>query len=463
MSEGLSRRGFLQGTVAAGAGVVLLGAGEVLLTAPNAAAAPAGAGYGPLVADPAGRLALPEGFSYKVVTEAGKTLLESGEPTPSNHDGTGAFKGKGGATVLVNNHELGDPFTETPLPVPHIDGFTYDPGSAGGCTVVETDPDGNRVREWVGVAGTSTNCAGGITPWDTWLTCEETEDLAGTGGATKDHGYVFEVDPFDQEANRDPQPIKALGRFAHEAAVVDPGSGDIYLTEDAGGPNGLLYKWTAPEGFKKNKGGLRELGPTDGDFGAMVCTDGGGAVVDDLSLATEIGTSYTVKWVPVPDRDARTTPTRKQLKDGEVTRGHKLEGIWWGDGGAYVVTSFAREESPVPHDGQVWFYEPKKSTLTLRVRFGVNPDPDKDGAFDGPDNISVSPWGGLIVAEDGEGVQHLFGVTQGGEPFPMARNDMSGGSEFTGPVYSPDKKVLFANIQTPGLMFAITGPWKKQK
>ncbi|GAA3088119.1 PhoX family protein [Pseudonocardia yunnanensis] len=466
MTNGMSRRGFLRGTAAAGAGVVLLGASEVLLTAPNAAAAPApaGVGYGPLVADPAKRLALPEGFKYTVVTEAGVTKLESGEFTPSNHDGTGAFKAKGGGTVLVNNHELGDPFANTKLPVPHLEGLTYDEGSAGGCTIIETDKDGKRVREFVGIAGTSTNCAGGITPWDTWLTCEETEGLAGSGGRTKDHGYVFEVDPFDQEANKNPQPIKALGRFAHEAAVVDPKSGNILLTEDAGGPNGLLYRWEAPKGFKPKKGGLKELGPTDGVLAAMRCTDKGGAFVDDLSRATEIGTTYSVTWTEVPDRDARTTSTRKQFTGDQVTRGHKLEGAWWGDNGAYIATSFARsEDSPVEHDGQVWFYDPKRETFTLKVRFGVNPNPDQDGAFDGPDNISVSPWGGLIVAEDGEGVQHLLGISEKGESFPMARNELGNGSEFTGPVYSNDKKVLFGNIQTPGIMFAITGPWKTQK
>jgi uncharacterized protein len=466
MTEGLSRRGFLQAG-AAGAGVVLLGtAGEVLLTAPNAAAAPAPAGtagYGPLVADPAGRLALPEGFRYTVVTEAGVTRLESGEPTPSNHDGAAAFKTPGGGSAIVYNHEISSPFATTPLPVPHVGGLAYDPGSAGGCTVVETDRDGNRIREYVAIAGTVQNCAGGITPWDTWLTCEETEVLAGSGGHTKDHGYVFEVDPFDLAANREPQPIKALGRFAHEAAVVDPQSGDIVLTEDAANPNGLLYRWAAPQGFKPGKGALRKLGPTDGELGAMRCTDGAGAFVDDLSRATEIGTTYNVTWTPVPDRDARTTSTRKQFGPDQVTRGRKIEGAWWGDGGAYVVTSYAREESPgAAHDGQVWFYDPQKSTITLKVRFGVNQNPDAEGGIDGPDNITVSPWGGLILAEDGEGIQHLVGVTESGAPFELARNQING-SEFTGPVYSHDKKVLFASIQTPGIMFGITGPWKNQK
>jgi secreted PhoX family phosphatase len=327
---------------------------------------------------------------------------------------------------------------------------------------VETDRDGKRIREYVGIAGTSMNCAGGITPWDTWLSCEETEDRAGPGGRTKDHGYVFEVDPFDQQANRDPQPIKALGRFVHEAVAVHPETGDIYLTEDAASPNGLLYRWQAPSSFQRRRGGLRALGPAEGTLGAARCTDASGAFIDDLSRATEVGTIYHVRWTPVPDRDATTMSARSQFTAGEVTRGRKLEGAWWGDHGAYVVASFARVESPVPHDGQVWFYDPARSTLTLKLRFGVNPNPSADGTFDGPDNITVSPWGGLVLAEDGEGLQHLIGVTDGGQTFPIARNEADD-NEFTGPVYSHDRRILFANLQVPGTMFAITGPWRSQR
>src|SRR5918998_6803453 len=132
MTEALPRRGFL--SRGAASGVVLLGASDVLLTAPNAAAAPGAPGYGPLVPDPAGRLALPQGFRYSVVTEAGVTKLDSGEPTPSHHDGAGAFRGKAGGTTIVYNHEIRDPFATTRFPVPHSEGLTYDPGSAGGCT-----------------------------------------------------------------------------------------------------------------------------------------------------------------------------------------------------------------------------------------------------------------------------------------------------------------------------------------
>lgn len=475
----LSRRGFLGRSAVAGAGVAFVGSTEMLL-APGASAASANGdgdrhggpqrpefGYGPLVADPAGKLALPAGFSYQVVTHAGVTKLESGQYTPSNHDGTAAYHRHGGGTVLVVNHELGA-MAGTELPVPALPRYTYDPALAGGCTVVETDRHGRRTREYVGVAGTAVNCAGGKTPWDTWLTCEETELLAGQGGATKDHGYVFEVDPYDSRANRDPEPIKALGRFAHEAAAVDPWRGHIYLTEDASGPNGLLYRWEPPKHYRGGRGRLKGLSDTAGTLAAMKAFDASGRFVDDLSRGVEIGTTYEVKWITVPDRDARTTPIRKQFTNSDVTRGRKLEGAWWGDGGAYIVTSFARTESPgVAHDGQVWFYDPNRRRLTLKLRFGVNPDPSVDGAFDGPDNISVSPYGGVILAEDGSGVQHLVGATSGNRSYPIARNDLNNGSpedpefsEFTGPTFSLDGRILFANVQTPGIMYAIKGPWR---
>ncbi|MFE7978524.1 alkaline phosphatase PhoX [Streptomyces shenzhenensis] len=483
----LTRRDFARTSAITGAGVALTGSVGALATTPNAlastdtesvgeekAAAHPGIGYGPLVPDPNGILALPAGFTYRVITHSGRTRLESGEFTPSNHDGTATFDGPRGATLLVNNHELKGPRANWAHPVPLTEGLVYDPAASGGCTVVEVRRD--HVAEWVGIAGTSTNCAGGNTPWGTWLTCEETEDTAGRNGMTKDHGYVFEVDPADRRANRDPQPIKALGRYAHEAVVVDPKRGHLYLTEDADSPNGLFYRWTPPTGFQHGRGRLRTLAADVGRLQAFKCFDSGGMFVDDLSRATRIGTVYGVDWLDVPDRDARTTSVRKQFDTGQVTRARKLEGMWWGDGGAYVVSSYARAESPVQHDGQVWFYDPKRRTLTLKVLLGVDSGPsnrggaDAEGAFDGPDNITVSPYGGLVIAEDGDGIQHLFGATDSGRTYPIARNELNIGtveepeySEFTGVTFSPDGRTLFANIQEPGIMLAITGPWKRQK
>src|SRR4029450_6147676 len=146
----------------------------------------------------------PELYTSQTVADAGVPTLESGEPTPSDPDGTASFVRRGGAgSVLIVNHEVGG---SEPHRVPHIDGFVYDPAAGGGGTNIVVDRHGNRIREYVSLAGTHNNCAGGRTPWDTWLTCEETEAILG-----KPHGYVFEVDPNDRAANRDPKPVKALG------------------------------------------------------------------------------------------------------------------------------------------------------------------------------------------------------------------------------------------------------------
>jgi secreted PhoX family phosphatase len=411
-------------------------------------------GYGPLVPDPAGLLSLPEGFSYTVVAEAGVTLLQSGEPTPSDADGTASFARHRGGTVLVNNHEIDG---SEPFKVPHLPGLVYDETAFGGTTTIEVDGAGNRVSEVVSLAGTHVNCAGGRTPWETWLTCEETEAIRG-----KPHGYVFEVDPHDMEANLDPQPIRALGRFAHESVAVDPHDDVIYLTEDATNPNGLLYRWTPSGGAPPlGKGSLRALADDAGDLDALQAFTSRGAFVPDLAVFTEPGTRLRARWVPVPDRSAATLSTRRQLE--QITRSRKLEGMWWGAGGAYFVASFARtsDGSAAQHDGQVWRIDPDEDRIELMLHFAYTPG-DQDGDPDGPDNITVSPYGGLILAEDGDGANHLLGSTDDGEVFFLARNDMPGQSEFTGPTFSRDRRTLFANVQSPGHVFAIHGPFRRQ-
>ena len=146
----------------------------------------------------------------------------------------------------------------------------------------------------------------------------------------KDHGYVFEVDPTSQAANvgKANIPLKFLGRFEHEAAVVDPATGQIYLTEDADEPNGLFYRWTPPAGYRQGKGALHALAADGavevGTLEAMVAFERGGRQVTDLSKATRTSTTYTVRWVKVPDRDARQRPIREQLRDDQVTRALSL-------------------------------------------------------------------------------------------------------------------------------------------
>jgi secreted PhoX family phosphatase len=457
VSSSLPRRDLLRTGALGGLGIAIAGSLEAIAGPAEAQATRRAAGYGELIPDPAGIVALPAGFSYRIVAHAGATVLESGQPTPSDPDGTACFRSRTG-WVLVNNHEVGG---DEPFGVPPLPGLTYDAGARGGTTTIEVDAAGTRVREYVSVAGTHNNCAGGVTPWQTWLTCEETEQRAG-GAFLRDHGYVFEVDPVDRAANTHPVALRFLGRYAHEAVAVDPQTSAIYLTEDATGPNGLYFRWTPPRRFRPGKGALRRLavgagGDTAGRLQAMACSDGG-RHVSDLSEATVPGTRYDVTWVDVPDRLASSLSVRKQFTDAQVTRSRKLEGAWWGDGGAYFVASFARasDGSVHEHDGQVWWYDPRTRSVTLTTIFGVTADQDAD--YDGPDNITVSPYGGVILAEDGEGVNHLIGVTTDGEPYPIARSQLSG-QEFCGPTFSRDGRILFANLQAAGYVLAITGPW----
>jgi secreted PhoX family phosphatase len=449
----IDRRGMLKGSAAA-LGVLSTGLIEgVKLTLPAGASVEhggGGGGLGPLVADPAGILDLPRGFSYDLVSQAGTPLKgQRSGVTPGRPDGTASFPGKWGRTHLVQNHEQGGSADFPAVAAPEL---TYDPGAVGGTTTLQVDRHNQLESEYVSLAGTFNNCAGGAMPWGTWLTCEETEQKAG-GAFTRDHGFVFEVSPYHPEANRHPEPLRALGRFAHEAVTADPVRGHLYLTEDASGPNGLVYRFT-PDTRRNGlhtlrRGGLLEALSVPG--------------VPDLSVYSRLGTKLPVKWKKVPDPQATTTSTRMQFADTEVTRSRKFEGLWWGNCVAYVVCSFARisDGSAAEHDGKVWSFDPRKQRLTLEAYFPLNADPSGAGADtpDGPDNITVNPWGGLVVAEDGLGTQHLVSIIEG-RPFLLARNAQSG-SEFTGVNFSPDRGTLFANIQDEGIVFAISGPFAR--
>ncbi|QNE74125.1 DUF839 domain-containing protein [Streptomyces finlayi] len=449
-----TRRQVLAGSGAAAVSVAFTGAFSELFAGTSAAVGHSG--YGPLVPDPDGLLDLPKGFRYRVLSRQGDELRSGEGLVPGNHDGMAAFRGDRGRVHLVRNHENR---ASAALAVPTVDGLTYDPMGKGGCTALELDSRNRVLGEHVAIAGTAVNCAGGPTPWNTWLTCEETEDKAGTNGYTKDHGFVFEVDGADPRRTG-AVPLTAMGRFQHEAVAVDPRCGIVYETEDAfQRPFGLFYRFL-PEKPLGGRGSLRAGGALE----AMRVPG-----VPDLSAIQETGASFGgVEWVPVPDPLAAETPIRLQdFGPKGITHAQKLEGCYWGGTSVYFVSSFARrsEGSSGDHYGQVWRYEPRRRRLTLVVVFG--PDTDIQLPGESPDNICLAPDGGLMVCEDGNGAQYVLGVTRRGEVYTLARGRQNTGTpqepewgEFAGSAFSPDGLTMYLNCYTPGTTFAVTGPWR---
>lgn len=448
-----TRRQILTGTGALSAGIAFTGAFPELFA--GTAVARGHRGYGPLVPDPAGLLDLPKGFRYTVLSREGQEMSSGEGRVPGRPDGMGALPGRRGRVHLVRNHENSH---TSALGVPTVPGLTYDPMARGGCTALELDGRGNVLSERVAVAGTAVNCAGGPTPWGTWLTCEENESKAGTNGYTKDHGFVFEVDGADPHRTG-AVPLTAMGRFQHEAVALDPRSGIVYETEDAFQPPfGLFYRFL-PERPLGGSGSLR----AGGELEAMRVPS-----VPDLSAIDEPGAVFDrIEWVPVPDSQARETPIRVQdFGPRGITHAQKLEGCYWGGRAAYFVSSFARsaQGSAGDHYGQVWKYEPDHRRLTLVIVFGPSSDIQLPG--ESPDNICLAPSGGLMVCEDGDGAQHVYGLTRHGELYTVARNRQNTGTpeaprwgEFAGVAFSPDEETMYVNVYRPGTTFAITGPW----
>jgi len=481
----LSRRQFLRRSAAASASLLIPSGISLLSTrlasAANAQALSAG-GYGPLKRDPAGLLDLPEGFTYRALSTARSgseddprfsQRLSNGELVPAHHDGMAAFAGRDGITVLVRNHEL------EPDHRPVVDPSgkrRYDRLGTGGTTTLWVDGERNLVRSFPSLSGTFRNCAGGPTPWGSWLSAEECVYMPGAPddrindlnpGASERHGYLFEVDA-RAEGLVDPVPIKAMGRFYHEAVAVDPLTGTVYMTEDR--PDGLLYRYqpdVVTRGLKK----VADLKPGDlalgGTLEALRITTQPSARTQNYGKrAFAIGQSVPVDWVAIPVRDpdvdsendrsgglkAAPTSARAQGFSLGCAQFARNEGITHHQGSLYFcATSGGHEEA-----GQVWRLDLDAQRLTLVL------EPDDRRLMDGPDNLTAAPNGDLIVCEDGRAEDYVLGITPQGRIYRLARNRYND-SEFAGACFAPDGQTLFVNCQDPGITYAIWGPWESRR
>lgn len=388
-------------------------------------------------------LLLPADFRYLSFGWTGEPL-DDGVVTPGSHDGMAAFPAGHGRVRLVRNHEVGDG------PDAFAPALAYDPEAGGGTVTLEFDTlRGRLVGSRASLSGTVRNCAGGPTPWGSWLTCEETTLGIGNGDLMQNHGYIFEV-PSAGVGN--PQPFHAMGRFSHEAIAVDPATGFVYETEDAGNSSGFYrFRPNVPGSFRA--GGVLEMLGVAGAPNFDTRTNQTGEWLDVV---------WHVIADPDPDLAAAEPSVFAQGFASGGARFGRLEGAWHGNGRVYFVSTSGGNVG----QGQVFEFDP----LTDRVRL-LFESPSAE-VCNAPDNMCVSPRGGLVLCEDGSGAEFVHGLTTDGEIFKFAQNNVDlrttpvngfaadyRGSEFAGACYSPDGKWLFFNIQSPGITFALTGPW----
>lgn len=398
-----------------------------------------GSDYGPLVPDPAGLLDLPGGFAYRVISSLGERM-DDGEPVPDGADGMGLFRGPGGRIILVRNHELTAGRTA-------LSGTAYDRWRGGGALMAGTttlvyDPRAARVEsQYRSLAGTIRNCAGGTTPWRTWLSCEEDVTPAG-GPLEKSHGWVFEV-PADLRGRVTPVPLTGLGRFNHEAAVVDPRTGVVYLTEDR--PDGLFYRFLPGVPGRLAEGGRLQ---------ALAMVDGRDSSRNWTERQFFPHRPARVRWI---DMDGTDSP-EDDLRIRGFAKGALLfargEGIHMGEGELY----FTCTSGGAAKLGQVMRYRPEAGGAggTLELFF-ESTSPDQ---FHYGDNLTVGPNGHLFVCEDQPGLvvdNYIRGITPAGTAYPFARLRLQ--TEFAGACFSPDGRTMFVNAYGPTKTFAITGPW----
>jgi secreted PhoX family phosphatase len=403
----LSRRSLL-----AAAGVAGLGGLGLWLRGTRGGARPLDAHAPPL--RPGAPLDVPEGFRVDVVQRVGDRMSD-GLPMPPRPDGMACFTDPEGRWVLMRNHEIPTGYAHQ-VYGGDAPGPAYDARGAGGVTRVVLDPNTLEVLEsHLALSGTSMNCAGGATPWG-WLSCEETEEAG--------HGFVFLTDP-THAGLAPPRRIDAYGRFKHEAVALVPDTHVAYLTEDRG--DGCLFRFVPED----------PAHPFEGRLQAMAGLDTG---------PLRAGERREVTWVDLEDISSDGLRMRAQRRGAaRVVRGEGI--VWTGDSVAFCATT----GGPIGK-GQIFRLRDEGEGGELEV-LAASEDVD---SLDMPDNLVVAPDGRLVVAEDGEGVDHLRVVDDDGQIRTLARNNLSD-SELCGPCFSPDGRVLFVNMQEDGLTLALRG------
>jgi secreted PhoX family phosphatase len=378
-----------------------------------------------LVPDPEGRLDLPEGFSYTVIDEGGQTMSD-GYRVPGNPDGMACFSGTDGTLVLLRNHELTSssrgPYDLPPLGVAPPE--AYDPAAAGGVTRVVLDRTSLlRVSSNLVLAGTAQNCAGGPSPWG-WLSCEEVFDPL--------HGYVF-VCPVDAASVAMPRRVPAYGHFRHEAVCIDPSNNVAYLTEDR--PDSALYRFVPDDPASPFVGKLQALRVSGRDS-------------FDTSTGLAVGDELEVDWVALDDPDPATDTLRATARSAGAAVVARGEGIWFHRGVVYFTSTSG---GPIGR-GQVFALRPTAAggTLTLVAQS------EDEALLDGPDNISMAPWGDLFICEDAGSTNYIRVLTPNGTLFDFARTTLS---ELAGVCFSPDGRALFVNVFGADITLVVTGPF----
>lgn len=434
------------------------------------------AGYGELLTDPKGIFDLPVGFTYEVISRAGQTMAD-GLLVPGRPDGMAAFAAGAGMAIIVRNHELspseqgvgafappGKGLDSLPASKVYDRGQGREPGLGGTTTLVYDTRAGRLVTQFMSLAGTYRNCAGGPTPWGTWLSCEE--DVTPRGGtAEKTHGYVFEVPASAKVGLVDPVPIKAMGRFNHEAVCVDPTSGVVYMTEDR--LDGLIYRYVPKVPGQLHRGGSLEAlvikGTPKRDTRNWTEEQRKGDAPGDAS-SISVGTTLACEWMLLDDIDAPADDLRHRGFADGAARFARGEGMWWGHNAAY----FACTAGGSAQVGQLWRYLPSANEGTPASKGQNAPggtlelfvEPNDARVVHNADNITVAPNGDLFVCEDHGEHNRVLRVTPEGKVSTFGANRLSE-SELAGVCFAPDNSTMFVNIQHNHMTLAIRGPFAR--